>query len=221
MVADVHALDAEFGEGGVEHQQAAGDDGAALGRQAGQADGVEGLELQQLVADDSEAGVGDRDLGELHLHRDVADFLDGARRAHGVVPAALAVGRGELLELGGDLGARFLPALARELAVGEEAAGGGDAAHLQAFALDGVEAFADDEFGGTAADVHHQPALAGFRRVAVRHAKVDQARLLAAGDHFDAVAQRRFRRHQEGLRVGELAHGVGGDGAHAARRDGA
>src|SRR3546814_2309873 len=55
-------------------------------------------------------------------------------------------------------------------------------AQLQAFALDRVETRADDAFGGAAADVDHQPQVAGLGRLRMGDPEVDQARLLAAGD---------------------------------------
>ena len=124
-----------------------------------------------------------------------------------------------MLEFGADFHQRFLPALARELAVAEEAARAGDAADLQAFAFDRIEAAADDAFGGAAADVHHQPALPGPGRLRMRDAEVDQARFFAAGHDFDGVAERGFRRHEEGLRPRQCANGIGGERAHALRRD--
>ena len=61
--------------------------------------------------------------------------------------------------------------------------------------------------------------MAGLGRLRLRHAQVDQARLLAAGHDLDRMPQRGFRRHQEGLRRRQPAHGVGGHRAHAVRRD--
>ena len=90
---------------------------------------------------------------------------------------------------------------------------------MQALALDRVETRADDAFGGAAADIHHQPQVTILGRLRVGDAEVDQARLLAAGDDFDRMAQRALGRHQERLRFPEPAHGVGGDRAHALRRD--
>jgi hypothetical protein len=49
----------------------------------------------------------------------------------------------------------------------------------------------------------------------VRDAEVDQARLLAAGDDLDVVAERGLGRHQEVLRIAQGAHRVGGDRADA------
>ena len=50
-------------------------------------------------------------------------------------------------------------------------------------------------------------------------AEVDQARFLAAVDHFDGVAQRGFGRHQERQRRAQLAHGVGRQRTHAIGRN--
>src|SRR5690606_10182520 len=133
------------------------------------------------------------------LVRDLADRLDRAGRAPAFLPAArLVVGR-ELLQFQGDAGAGVVVALAADLAAREILQRRRDAAHLQAFALEGVEAFADDEFGGAAADVDHEAALAAFRN-AVRDAEVDQARFLAPGDDFDRMPQRRLGGDQEGAR---------------------
>jgi hypothetical protein len=53
----------------------------------------------------------------------------------------------------------------------------------------------------------------------VGDAEVDQTRFLASRHHFDGMAECGFRRYQEGLRLGQRAHGVGGNRAHALRRD--
>src|SRR3546814_12019531 len=82
--------------------------------------------------------------------------LVGAGRSQRLLPAKRAVGGRELLELRRHLHQGFVPLLPRQLAAAEEAAGAGDAAHLQALALDRVEAGADDAFGRTAADVDPQ-----------------------------------------------------------------
>src|SRR3546814_11852253 len=123
--------------------------------------------------------------------------LVGAGRSQRLLPAKRAVGGRELLELRRHLHQGFVPLLPRQLAAAEEAAGAGDAAHLQALALDRVEAGADDAFGRTAADVDYQPPVALLRRLRVGHARVDQARLPAAGDDLAAVAERGFGRGQE------------------------
>ena len=166
--------------------------GRAVVRQARQVDVVDAVGLQQAIAHDRQRLGGDRALGQLHRRADVADRLVGARRTERFVPAQCAIGAGELLELGADFGQRLLPALLRQLAVAEEAARAGDAADLQALALDRLEAAADDEFGGAAADVDHEPQLLGLRRLRMGDAEVDQARFLAAGHHFDRHGPARF-----------------------------
>ena len=72
---------------------------------------------QQALAHLRQRLGGDRALGQLHRRADLADGLVGARRTQRLVPAQRAVGAGELLELGADLGQRVLPALLRQLAV--------------------------------------------------------------------------------------------------------
>lgn len=57
-----------------------------------------------------------------------------------------------------------------DLAVAEVALGEADAAHLQAFAQQRLEALADDELGTAAADVRHQ-AFAGGIGQGVRNAR--------------------------------------------------
>src|SRR5690606_11251999 len=110
--------------------------------------------------------------------------------AEDLVPAARAVKAGELAELAGDDRQCFLPALLRQLAAGEETAGRCDAACLPAFALDRLEAAADDELGRAAADVDHQPLVPRLGRLRMGNAQVDQARLLATGHHFHGKAER-------------------------------
>src|SRR2546427_7011548 len=56
---------------------------------------------------------------------------------------------------------------------------------------------ADDELGGATANVDDQAALAGFGRLRVGHAEVDQACFFAAADHFNGMPQRGFSRDQE------------------------
>ena len=95
------------------------------------------------------------------------------------MPAQRPVQAGELLELGTDLGQRHGPLLPGQAPAGEETAGTGNAAGLQAFAFHRLEATADDEFGRAAADVDHQALLAGLGRLCMGNAQVDQACFLA------------------------------------------
>src|SRR5690606_5772934 len=148
------------------------------------------------------------------LH-DAADRLHGSRRTDGRAPATLAVVRAELLQFHGDFGLRLVPAPRGDLAVFEEAQGTGDATDLQALAFQRFVTATDDELGTAAADIDDQTLFLAERQPA-RHALVDQARFLAPRYHFDRMSQRGFRRQQESLRIAQLAHGIGGDGAHPA-----
>ncbi|MNN07936.1 hypothetical protein D3C81_1207720 [compost metagenome] len=140
---------------------------------------------------------GDRALAQLHRRADFADRFVRAGRAQRFLPAQRLVLVGERLELGADFSQRIFPALLAQLAAGEEAPRAGDAAGLQAFAFQRLHALTDDEFRGAAADVDHQPALAGLGWLRVGNAEIDQARFFATADHFDGMAQRGFGRHQE------------------------
>jgi hypothetical protein len=52
-----------------------------------------------------------------------------------------------------------------------------------------MNAFADDDFGATAADIDHQ-SPARFARHGLRDTQVDQAGFFDAGDDFDGMAER-------------------------------
>ena len=216
-LAGAHAVDVERAEHRFQDQGAAGDHRAAILGQGGQADALDLAGIEQALAHLVEAIEGDAVVGRPQRGADLAQRAHGAGGADGVAPAARAVAGGELLQLDLDLGLRLLPALARELAVVEEAPRGGDAADLDALGLQRLVAQADDELGAAAADVHHQAPLLAARD-AVGDAEVDQARLLAAGHHLDRMAERGFGREQEGARGAQLAHGVGRHRAHALRR---
>ncbi len=89
---------------------------------------------------------------------------------------------------------------------------------MQGFGFRGLEALADNQLGGTAADIHHQPG-AGVIGEAVRHAQVDQAGLLAARHHFDIVAQSVLGAGDKPGGVARHAQGVGAHHAHIAAGD--
>src|SRR3989338_5625450 len=83
---------------------------------------------------------------------------------------------------------RLLEVLFSDFSAGKKTQAVADAAHVQALQLERLESVADDEFGGAAADVDHQPVVLRLRQ-AMRHAEVNQARLLAPGDDFDREPQ--------------------------------
>ena len=117
--------------------------------------------------------------------------------------------------LGGQL--RVTQATLVDAAFGKVAHRKADAAHVERFQRDGLEALADHELGRTAADIHDQLLLVRIGQ-GVRNAHVDQPRLFASGDDFDREAQRGFRLHQEVRRVLGHAQGVGGHGPHRFER---
>ncbi len=69
------------------------------------------------------------------------------------------------------------------------------------------------QFGRAAADIHHQPALAGNGQ-RIGHAHVDQAPLFLARDDLDRVADGLLGQRQEDGAVARHAHGRRGHHAH-------
>ena len=104
---------------------------------------------------------------------------------------------------------------AREPPVGEVAHRQADAADAEDSPPCGVRPWPRIISVRAAADVDHQPRLVGGLQVG--HAGVDQARLLAAGDDLDRVAQRLLGAQQEGVAVARLAQRLRGHGAHLRR----
>src|ERR1700732_2153402 len=144
-------------------------------------------------------------------------IADGAHRpgaAGGSVPATAAEGRLHRLELQARRQARALHALGGDLAVAEKPLTQRDAAHLQALELKRRERFADDALGAAAADVDHQ-APSRLVRHGVRHAQVDESRLLHAGNDFDRMPERLARTLEERLLGVRQAQRVGAPHAHA------
>src|SRR5690606_12479420 len=123
--------------------------------------------------------VPDAEIGVAALHRELGQRLGGARGAHGVAPALLAIGT----RMGREYFARRIPGSAHPLAiyraVVEISRRQGDAADRNGLEQLGVVVAADDAFGRAAADVDHEPVLPVERQL-VRGAEVDQARFLAA-----------------------------------------
>jgi hypothetical protein len=100
-----------------------------------------------------------------------------------------------------------------ELAPGEITRRPRHAAQPVGLHVAGRIALAEDHFGRTPADVHHQPALVGLRQQA-RNPLVDQAGFFLAGDDLDAEAQDGLGLLQEFLPVARLAQGLGRHRAH-------
>src|SRR6185437_3021534 len=134
----------------------------------------------------------------IELADGLADRPHGAGAAGGTLPAAAPEGRLHGLELQARSQAGSGHALGGDLAVAEEALAQAHAAHLQALELERGEPLADDELGAAAADVHHQ-APAGLARHGVRDARINESRLLHAGDDLDGMSERLAGALEEGL----------------------
>ena len=144
--------------------------------------------------------------------------LDRATGADRILPSQLVVMALDVGQFGkrGHLGAP--EALFAELAVGEKGAGIGHAAHVEAFQRLRFEVLTDDELGGTAADIDDQaPAVHFGQRMS--GAEVDQARLFAAADDLDGVADQRFGAIDQRLGVMGCAKGIGADDTQVGGRD--
>src|SRR3954471_2066928 len=111
-----------------------------------------------------------------------------AGRAVGVHDALQRVRRGQL---------RALEARLVDAPLREKAQAVADAAHGEALHQQRLQALADDALGRAAADVDYEPALLR-RGELVRDAEVDEARLLAAEDHFHGKAEDLLRLCDEG-----------------------
>ena len=90
------------------------------------------------------------------------------------------------------------------------------AAHVQRFQGDRLETLADHEFGGAAANIHHQLLPMGIGQ-SVSNAHVNQARLLPTGNNLDRKAEGGLGLHQEVGRVLGHAQGVGCHRPHGIR----
>jgi hypothetical protein len=91
---------------------------------------------------------------------------------------------------------------------------------LQALHLERLQTLTDNELGASSTNIDDQPPLVVTCHP-LRHAEVDQARFLAAGDDVDAASQRSLGDHQEGVRVLHAAKGLGADCPQVFSRDAA
>ena len=137
---------------------------------------------------------------------------DRSRGAHHRVPAVGAVHVLDHLEL---LASRVfgIHHVARpDAAIGEVFRRHRHAAHVQAFHEPGLELAAQDQFGAAAADVGHEARVVVVL-VGVRHAEIDEPRLLAPADDLDAMPKRLLGSLDEVLAVPRLAQRIGADDA--------
>ncbi|MNM94199.1 hypothetical protein D3C81_1065950 [compost metagenome] len=212
-----HRVDAQGVEGRLEDRQARRQDRLAI-----RLDPVDGqfgqtVALEQLALEPGQPRRGDLAVALAAGRQRLADGANAAGGADRLAPAELAYRLLEAHQLQACGGVGLGVARQAQLAVAEVALAVADAAHLQALAQQRVEALADDELGAAAADVGHQALALGVRQ-AVRHAEVDQARLLATGDQLHLMAEQLLGAADEHRTVARLAQGVGGDDAHRALR---
>ena len=213
-VGDPHLLEIQSREDLREDGEAAGKDRPAILGQRRELQLAHVTCLGQIADDALETRRGDQQSLVVELADGLADRPHGAGAAGGAVPAAAPEGRLHRLELQARGQARSGHALGGDLAVAEEPLAQTDAAHLQALEVERREALADDELRAAAADVHHE-ALAGLARHGVRHAAVDEPRLLHAGDDLDRVAQGLTGALEKGLLAMCEAQGIRPDDADA------
>ena len=218
-VADAEPLQIERVEHGLDDGDAARDDRSTFLAHARQRDAAHRPGLQQRIAHALERCTGDGIGFAAHRAGDRRDRAHGAGCAPRLAPAFFAIFSGELLDHHAHFFLRALPALGRDATVGKETQARGDASDLHAFGELGIKAAPHDEFGAAAADVDDQPAFARTRQ-RVHHALPDQARFLAATDHFDGMAERAFGLAQEGQWCTQFPDGVGGHRAHPLGRHG-
>jgi hypothetical protein len=171
-----------------------------VGLDAVEVDLVDLAQLEQLALEPGQALGVDLAVAQAAGLDASADGADGAGRADGLVPGQAVQGVLDAHQLQARGGVGLGIARRGDLAVAEVALGEADAAHLQAFAQQRLEALADDELGAAAADVGDQ-ALAGGVGEGVGNAQVDQARFFTAGDDLDRVAENGFGARMNSLRL--------------------
>ena len=211
---DAHAVDAEILDNFQEYRETR--------RKHRRTRGVDVLEIEVIDVSRRDHALGQRSQMierdarriRIQLAHHVADHADRSRAAEGLQPAELAVGLRDRLELQPDGGAGPLEALFGDAAVVEKARGQPHASHRQALEQQRIEALADDDFGGAAADVDHQ-ALVRAHGAGVRHARIDQPRLLQSRDDLDRVSERRARAFEEPALALRPAQRAGPDHANA------
>jgi hypothetical protein len=219
-VGHAQYLDAELVQRRPEDRHAAGQHRCAIGAQAGDALGVGPLVLDEQAPQAIQALARDPVFGEGVFAQDVLHRARGARGADGLLPARVAVRAHDAGELLARRQLRALHAPLVDPAFGEVLQAVAHAAHVQRLGELRLEAFADDELRGTAADVDHQaPMRRGRQRM--RDPEVDEPRLLASRDHLDREAEYLARLAQELRCVLRHAQRVGADGAHRLARQAA
>src|SRR5579883_510869 len=215
-IGDPHLLEAEPREDLRQDGDAAGKDRPAILGQGGELELAHVPRLDQVGDGALEPRRGDEERLAVELPDGLADRAHGTGAAGTAVPPAAPESglHGLELEARGQAGSGH--ALGGDLAVPEEPLAEAHAAHLQALEVERREPLADDELGAAAADVDHQ-APAGLARHGVRHAGIDEPRLLHAGDDLDGMPEGLAGALEESLLAVGHAQSVRADDADAVR----
>jgi hypothetical protein len=208
-------VDAEVHRQRVEQRQAAGDDGAPVVAQAGQVERVGAAGLEAALHQPAQALGRDRCRRPGRSRRAPARPRRPCPRSRAPLPSGAArTGRSPPRARRRRRPARAEGALA-EAAVGEVLHRQADAADLERLGAARPLAAAEDHLGRAAADVDDEARHA--RRLQLGHARIDEARLLAARDDLDRPAERRLGAGEEGVAVLRLAQRLRRDRADLAR----
>src|SRR3990167_7612774 len=210
-----HALDIAGIEDGFENRQASGENTAAIRLDTVEVEFFSLTDLEYFAFQPGQPFGIDLAAAETGGLNGQADGLDGARGPHRIFPAEAAQAVLDTHDLQACRGVGLGVACRGDLAVLEEALGKADAAHLQAFAQQRLEALADDELGAATADIGDQAFARGVGD-AVGDAEIDQARFFAPGDDFNRMAEDLFGTADKVTTVARLAQGIGADDAHRA-----
>ena len=212
-IGDRHFLNAQHLENRAHDCQAARQHRQTIAFHARQIQRFEVAGAQRLVLQPIQTAAGDA-VGTLAIFdEDDAQRLGGSTGPVDLAPAFLVERGGNRFQLARSCVLRILERFFIELSAGKIAFRVGHATHVQAFQRFRLEAMPDDEFGGAAADIDHQPVVIG-RRQALCNADINQPRLLATGDDFDRVAKRGFGLAHECIRILGHAQRIGTDHAY-------
>ena len=211
----LHLGDVEVGRQRVEDGQPAAEHGAAIGFQPRQVQLLDLFGSDALFDAPAQAFRRDAPVAHTRCLQDLRYRADGSRRAQRLAPVFAPKGPQGFFKLGTGSDLRRAKGGIGDLAVAEEALRQADAADGERLGQARDQGRAEDHLGRPPADVDHKARLvAGLQ---VRDADVDEARLFAARDDLDVLAQSLLRAQQKGVAVARFTQRLCGHGAHALR----
>lgn len=207
-VGNLHVLYAKGIEGATQDGQPAGKGRVAAGVQVGEAVLVYFSGAEKIFNELVESLAADAIFAPASGFEYFADGAYASRGTEGFVPfrSHEEVFEGFELLLGKYDG--FFETFCRDFAICEISHASGDAAHGEAFLLDGGLVDSDDEFGAAAADVHDEATFAVGGEV-LGDSLVDEAGFFDAGDDFNGMSKGLFGQFEEWARVFGESEGVG------------